>query len=70
MASNRTREVLAVNGIKTDLWLTADKEVLPLTGQKPELHWEALRKQNFIFDLGNSDRYVMLDISPTGGCQF
>lgn len=45
MASNRTREVLAVNGIKTDLWLTADKEVLPLTGQKPELHWGALRKR-------------------------
>jgi hypothetical protein len=43
-----TLEVLAVNGIKTDLWLTADKEVLPLTGQKPELQWKALRKQKGI----------------------
>ena len=30
-------KVLAVNGIKTDLWLTADNEVLPLTGKNPEL---------------------------------
>jgi hypothetical protein len=25
---------MAVNGIKTDLWFMADKEVLPLTGYK------------------------------------
>ena len=36
---------MAVNGIKTDLWLTADKEVLPFTAKKPELKWEELRKQ-------------------------
>jgi len=36
---------LGSQGIKTDLWLTADKEVLPFTGQNPELKWEALRKQ-------------------------
>jgi hypothetical protein len=35
---------LAVNGIKTDLWLTADKEVLPFTVKKPELQWEALEE--------------------------
>ncbi len=29
--------VWAVTGIKTDLWLTADKEVLPFTAQNPEL---------------------------------
>ncbi len=40
---------MAVNGIKTDLWLTADKEVLPLTGKNPELQWEALRsKKGFV----------------------
>jgi hypothetical protein len=36
-------KVLAVNGIKTDLWLTADKEVLPLTAKNPELKWDATR---------------------------
>jgi len=35
MATNKLWNVLAVNGIKRDLWLTADKELLPLTGQKP-----------------------------------
>jgi hypothetical protein len=27
-------QVFGVNGIKTDLWLTADKEVLPLIAKK------------------------------------
>jgi hypothetical protein len=37
MASKKLWNVLAVNGIKTDLWLTADKEILPLTAKNPEL---------------------------------
>jgi len=34
MGKQKLWNVLAVNGIKTDLWLTADKEVLPLHSQK------------------------------------
>jgi hypothetical protein len=41
----RTLEVVAVNGIKTDLWLTADKEVLPLTANNPELKSKTISKQ-------------------------
>jgi hypothetical protein len=40
MASKKLWNVLAVNGSKNDLWLTADKEVLPLTGQKPRVTME------------------------------
>jgi hypothetical protein len=41
-------QVMAVNGIKTDLWLTADKEVLPLTGRKRSVKWKAIRKQRLL----------------------
>jgi hypothetical protein len=37
MATKKLWNVLAVTGIKTDLWLTADKEVLPFTAKNPEL---------------------------------
>jgi hypothetical protein len=37
MANTKFWNVWAVNGIKNDLWLTADKEVLPLTGTKARI---------------------------------
>jgi hypothetical protein len=55
-------------GFKTDLWLTADKEVLPLTAKNPELQWSATKasKAVVVSALSRKTRRFL----PSGGFGF